>query len=62
MTQERYSATRDLTSAVRSAGPGCAPMFLCGCCGRKRATTGRKLARVLGLRQWVCVDCAKGKA
>lgn len=61
MTQQRHASVRDVTATQRSAGLGCAPMFLCGCCSRKRATTGRKLARVLGLRTWVCVDCAEGK-
>jgi protein-arginine kinase activator protein McsA len=37
-------------------------MFLCAACGNKKASQGRKLARVHGLRTWVCASCAKGKA
>lgn len=59
---DRHSPVRDVTANQRAAGPGCAPMFLCGACSRPKATTGRKLARVLGLRTWVCSKCAEGKA
>jgi hypothetical protein len=62
MTQPIYSAQRDLTATVRAPGPGCAPMFLCAACGNKKGSQGRKLARVHGLRTWVCASCAKGKA
>ncbi len=31
--------------------------FLCAACGNKRDTLGRKLQRVMGLRQYVCRSC-----
>ena len=62
MTRQRFSATRDLTAASRTPGPGCAPLFLCGACNKRKGTTGRKLAKVLGLRTWCCAKCVKAKA
>lgn len=39
-------------------GTGMHNTFACGACTKHRRIVGRRLARVAGLRQWVCADCA----
>jgi hypothetical protein len=48
--------------AFRTAGAGMAPMFLCPCCAKRKHSTGRRLLRVQGIRQWVCQQCVKARA
>lgn len=43
------------------AGPGLSQLFRCPSCDRNRQMTGRKLRRVMGLRTWICAECAKPK-
>lgn len=57
MTTNRYSATRDLTASQRTAGPGALQTFCCGACHKSSPVLGRKYARVLGLRTYVCGPC-----
>lgn len=57
----RRSSVADLTATPRTPGPGIFSLFLCAACGQKKASTGRKLARVHGLRTWVCAACAEGR-
>lgn len=58
MTQERYSATRDLTSTLRVTVPT-GPHPLLYLCGHKGLRAGGVLRGRLLLR---CPKCAKGKA
>lgn len=52
--------TRGPGRRIAHAGPGMAPRFMCGACGRQNLpTTGRRLKRVQGLRQCVCLGCAE---
>ena len=39
---------------------GMKPTFTCAACHRESPTTGRKAARVLGIRTWVCSPCKTG--
>ena len=41
-------------------GIGYYSAFLCALCHIKRDTGGRKLQRVLGVRQYVCKGCYRG--
>ncbi len=43
------------------AGVGMTMTFRCGACAHIKPVVGRKLKRVLGLRQYVCVKCAEVK-
>jgi len=45
--------------AFKPAGTGMAGTFLCGACANFRSIYGRRLKRVMGLRQYVCAACAK---
>lgn len=38
-------------------GVGLAMTFRCGACCKVKPVVGRKLKRVLGLRQYVCAKC-----
>lgn len=40
-------------------GVGMANTFRCGACTKPRPIFGRRMRRVLGLRQYVCKGCAK---
>ena len=60
MSTDRFSSVRDVTATQRMAGVGCAATFLCAACHRSMSTTGRKAARILGLRTWVCTPCKPG--
>lgn len=42
-----------------SPGPGMYITFRCGACSKVKSCIGRKLKRVMGLRQYVCEGCAK---
>ncbi len=51
--------TRGPDRMMAHRGPGMAPTFMCAACARNgMSTTGRRLRRVQGLRQWVCARCA----
>ena len=43
----------------KPAGTGMAGTFRCGACAKFRMIHGRRLKRVMGLRQYVCAACAK---
>jgi predicted SprT family Zn-dependent metalloprotease len=45
--------------AFRPVGMGAAISFRCAACAQPKPTLGRRLKRVLGLRQYVCKGCAK---
>mgnify|MGYP001769277380 CR=1 FL=1 len=52
--------TRGPDRKLASPGVGMAPTFRCGACARQGLpTTGRRLRRVHGVRQWVCRRCAE---
>lgn len=38
------------------------PTFRCAGCDKPRLATGRKLLRVMGLKTWVCAECAARRA
>ncbi len=46
---------------MRHAGPGHTITFLCAACQKRRDGFGKRLRRVLGLRTYVCRDCAEVK-
>lgn len=54
--------TRATDRPFRHPGTGMSPMFLCPCCAARKHSTGRRLLRVQGLRQWVCAQCVKARA
>ena len=54
--------TQSADRPFRTAGVGMAPMFLCPCCAKRKHSTGRRLQRVQGIRQWVCQQCVKARA
>lgn len=55
--------TRGPDRKMASPGVGMAPTFMCAACARKgMSTTGRRLRRVHGVRQWVCAKCAEVRA
>jgi hypothetical protein len=57
------NVTRGPDRKMASAGPGMAPTFRCAACARPGlSTTGRRLRRVHGVRQWVCAKCAEVRA
>jgi predicted SprT family Zn-dependent metalloprotease len=43
----------------RQAGTGMYITFRCAACCKVKGCNGRKLKRVMGLRQYVCKECAK---
>lgn len=42
----------------RAVGTGMHMAFRCAACAKPKPVPGRRLKRVLGLRQWVCKGCA----
>jgi len=48
------------TSCWQAGKVESALLFRCAACAKPSSTTGRKLQRVLGLRQYVCARCASG--
>lgn len=44
----------------RAVGTGMPMSFRCAACAKPKPVPGRRLKRVLGLRQWVCKGCAEG--
>jgi hypothetical protein len=57
MKDDRLRSTPD--TAWRSPGPGMYITFRCGACAKVKSCNGRKLKRIMGLRQYVCAGCAK---
>ena len=55
------NATKAPAPAWRHAGSGHSSTFLCAKCAKGRTMLGRTMRMVHGVRQWVCVDCAKGQ-
>lgn len=55
----RYSAARDLTTRQAAPAAGMSQSFRCGACCKPKPILGRRLQRVMGLRQYVCCGCAK---
>lgn len=55
----RYSSLRDLSQTQRSPASGMSQSFRCAACCKHKPIRGRRLQRVLGLRQYVCAGCAK---
>lgn len=55
----RYSSLRDLTQNQHAPATGMSQSFRCGACCKPKPITGRRLKRVMGLRQYVCAGCAK---
>ena len=52
--------TRGPDRKMSSPGVGMSPTFQCAACARQGLpTTGRRLRRVQGVRQWVCKRCAE---
>lgn len=49
------------TPAFAFSGVGMSMTFRCGACCKVKPVVGRKLKRVLGLRQYVCAKCAEVK-
>lgn len=56
MTSDDTKTGRD--APFRPVGVGMHSTFACASCTQHRRVVGRKLARVMGLRQWVCAGCA----
>lgn len=50
-------ATRTSTTP-KVPGPGMYMTFKCAACWKVKAVQGRKMKRVLGLRQYVCKGCS----
>ena len=44
------------------SGAGSFPLFKCPICNLPKASTGRRLQRVQGARQWVCQACVRVRA
>ncbi len=56
----RFSSLRDVTASRGPSGSnGMAMTFRCGKCELFKFVNGRKLAKVKGLRQFVCRECAQ---
>lgn len=52
--------TRGPDRRITHPGVGMSPTFTCAACARSGLrTTGRRLKRVHGVRQWVCAKCAE---
>ena len=54
-----HFSLRDLSQSQRAPATGMNQSFKCGACCKPKPIQGRRLKRVLGLRQYVCAGCAK---
>ena len=57
MSRDSDTRTRGCAASVPPSA-GMAMTFRCAACTKFKFCTGRKLRRVLGLRQYVCAECA----
>lgn len=57
MTSDDHKSGRDVR--FRAVGTGMANTFACAARTKHRVMLGRRLARVMGLRQYVCAGCAE---
>jgi hypothetical protein len=55
---DRPTAQQKGDKPFRAAGVGMSPTFRCGACHQFKTMPGRRLKRVLGLRQYVCARSA----
>lgn len=54
-----FHSIRDLSQSQRAPATGMNQSFKCGACCKPKPILGRRLKRVMGLRQYVCVGCSK---
>ena len=54
-----FHSIRDLSQSQRAPATGMNQSFKCGACCKPKPINGRRLKRVMGLRQYVCAGCAK---
>lgn len=50
-------STKTSSVTYKPAGPGMYMTFRCAACCKVKEVQGRKMKRVLGLRQYVCKGC-----